>query len=219
MARLTTGLAIPSRSAARPPSLGPSVMKTTAPGPARPTSSRPRQATPDRDGTEQRQEALISLLRALLELTLFPQEASLPAKRLPISSVLLPLNPDGWSTFTLVHANQPLLAGTLDASGRALANLSVPPGLPLSVAGLTLNHAYILFNGIIQAVLASDAQPLALVLQGGADPGGPALARGSHSMSGPVGRASSYSPSRIAMALSAPSKSSRSSSSARKSPS
>jgi len=92
--------------------------------------------------------------------------ASGTAPGLPINSVVLPLNPDGWSTFSLAQANQPPFAntlGSLDASGRALASLNVPPGLPASLAGLTLDHAYIVFNGIIQVVLASDAQPLTLV--------------------------------------------------------
>jgi hypothetical protein len=63
-----------------------------------------------------------------------------------VGPVFVALNtPDFYFTFTLNTPNSPFLpdsAGFLDLDGHALAHLILPPGLPASLAGVTVNHAY-----------------------------------------------------------------------------
>ena len=87
---------------------------------------------------------------------------------LPIDGLLLPLNPDSYTTAALLAPNTAPLAsslGTLDAQGVACASFTLPPGLPPGLSGLTLHHAFVvieLLPTLLQVVLASNAVPLTL---------------------------------------------------------
>lgn len=82
-----------------------------------------------------------------------------------VGGVHVPLNPDFWSATTIGHPNSPLLQGTLgslDANGRGVAAIRLPP-LPLpSLHGLSLAHAAVVFdkNGLRTAT-----NPVLLTLQ------------------------------------------------------
>ena len=68
---------------------------------------------------------------------------------LHVGPIVIPLNPDPYFLFTLIHPGMPPLSdsmGILDAGGGALATLSIPPGTDASLAGLTLHHAYIVLG-------------------------------------------------------------------------
>lgn len=76
----------------------------------------------------------------------------------------VPLNADGWLALSAAQANRLPFAGTLgvlDAAGRAGAGLVVPP-LPAALAGLRLDHAFVVapIGGPVQ--MASNAVPLTL---------------------------------------------------------
>lgn len=61
----------------------------------------------------------------------------------------LPLNADAYFAFSVEHPNTPPLVGsqgTLDANGHALAGFALPGGLPPTLAGLHLHHAYAVFD-------------------------------------------------------------------------
>ena len=84
----------------------------------------------------------------------------------PLGSSLLPLNiPDPWFDFTVTYANSPPLLtdtlGLLDSDGHAEAQLALPALSP-SLAGLTLNHAYLVYDQTTVA-FASNAVSLTLV--------------------------------------------------------
>jgi hypothetical protein len=62
----------------------------------------------------------------------------------PVGQFLVPLNPDDWFNVTVSNPDTfPLsgFQGLLDAAGNAVATLTVPAGLPPSLAGLVINHA------------------------------------------------------------------------------
>ena len=64
----------------------------------------------------------------------------------PIDGLLLPLNADAYTITTLIAPNSaPLSAslGTLDASGKATAQFTLPGGLPPAFVGLELDHAFV----------------------------------------------------------------------------
>jgi len=64
---------------------------------------------------------------------------------LPLGALILPLNPDPYLFFTALHPNTfPLSAsaGVLDGRGLATARFTVPPGMPPSLVGLRLHHAF-----------------------------------------------------------------------------
>jgi hypothetical protein len=66
---------------------------------------------------------------------------------LQVGAVVLPLVPDVWFNFTINHPNQAPLVnslGVLDPAGHALAAFAIPPGTEPALAGLTVNHAYLL---------------------------------------------------------------------------
>lgn len=68
---------------------------------------------------------------------------------LTVDGHVLPLNPDPYFLFTAAHANSPILpgfAGTLDSLGRATASLVLPPGAGASIVGVTLHHAYAVYD-------------------------------------------------------------------------
>lgn len=59
----------------------------------------------------------------------------------------MPLNFDAYTQFTVWMPNSSILQnsfGVLDGSGRATCLFNLPAGLPASVVGLTVNHAYAL---------------------------------------------------------------------------
>ena len=71
-----------------------------------------------------------------------------------IGSVHVPLNLDGYTSFTLAFANSPILrasVGLLDANGRASADFLAYPQIPASLLDTVLfEHAFVLFgkNGL-----------------------------------------------------------------------
>lgn len=68
---------------------------------------------------------------------------------LPFGGVIVPLNQDPYTLLTLNNPNQPPLLngfGTLDGSGWALAQFTLPAGSNPGLAGLTAHHAYITLN-------------------------------------------------------------------------
>lgn len=85
---------------------------------------------------------------------------------IPVDSVVLPLTSDPYFLFTVSNANTPPLTdsfGLLDGSGAATASLTVPAGLPASFVGLTLHHAFLVFDALsLTAELASNALALQL---------------------------------------------------------
>ncbi|MEM7199158.1 MAG: hypothetical protein AAF628_02765 [Planctomycetota bacterium] len=83
----------------------------------------------------------------------------------PIPPIELPLVPDGYFAFTFSQPGTPPLGntfGTLDAQGRAVATFSIPGGLTNLLIGITLHHAYVVFDGSLNPVFASNAVPLVL---------------------------------------------------------
>jgi hypothetical protein len=75
------------------------------------------------------------------------------------------LNPDAWFDFTLQFPNVPPLAntlGVLDAAGSATATLTVPTGLPPSLAGVVVNHVV----GVVTpgGIVVGISQPTSLTL-------------------------------------------------------
>ena len=83
-----------------------------------------------------------------------------------LSNLLVPLNYDLWTLATFQSANSTLLKsfrGTLNANGRATAVLTVPTGQPTSLAGLTLHHAFVVYNSSSVFFMASNPMPMTLV--------------------------------------------------------
>ena len=81
-----------------------------------------------------------------------------------LNGVHIPLNYDHYTDFTIGFVNSPVLKnfrGTLDGSGSAQASFNVPPNLPPAV-GLTVHHAYIVFNNSGTFFMASNPVPLHL---------------------------------------------------------
>lgn len=81
----------------------------------------------------------------------------------PIDGVVVPLNFDAWTLYTLTQPNIGALnqtLGLLDGSGQANANLIVPA--LASLAGVQLQHAYIVTNGLT-VLDASNAVSISLV--------------------------------------------------------
>jgi len=92
--------------------------------------------------------------------------ASGTAPGLPLGPGLtLPLNLDPYFQFTLSNPNA-LIAGALgllDADGRASATFVVPAGADPSLAGLTLRHAFAVFDLAAVATFASNALPVSFL--------------------------------------------------------
>lgn len=90
------------------------------------------------------------------------------APGIPLGSVLLPLNPDGYFDFTAGSPNAgPLVntVGNFPGSLQANAQLVLPAGLPPSLIGVTLSHAYFTFDfGLGAFTFASPAVAVNLVL-------------------------------------------------------
>lgn len=68
----------------------------------------------------------------------------------PIGPLLrMPLNVDQWTVLTLINGNGPFFPGfqgVLDAQARATACINLPAQLPISLVGLTLDHAFLLYD-------------------------------------------------------------------------
>lgn len=63
----------------------------------------------------------------------------------PFGGAILPINPDAYTNFGLVHLNLPPYTdtlGLLDAQGTSTATLSLPPGSPAALVGATLHHTW-----------------------------------------------------------------------------
>ena len=80
---------------------------------------------------------------------------------------VLPLNAinDPWFRLTMLNPNTPVLAttlGTLDANGRATAQLTLPAGTPSILAGWTLDHAFVLYDPVQRFFAASNSVPMTL---------------------------------------------------------
>jgi len=86
---------------------------------------------------------------------------------IPLGTVTLPLNPDPYFSFTLANMNSaalPNTLGLLDVTGGATASLVIPPATDVSLAGITLRHAYATIDGLSFAG-ASNAIDVRLVTE------------------------------------------------------
>ena len=90
----------------------------------------------------------------------------------PVNGQLLPLNFDSYFLHTLLHTNSPPLGnsfGILSSAspgpgGMANATFTLPPGLSPTLVGLTVHHAFVVFDwGTGAVTLASNAVPVDLV--------------------------------------------------------
>lgn len=91
--------------------------------------------------------------------------ASGTAPGTPIGALLVPLNIDFYTDFTLQNANVgPFVDtfSTLDADGRGHAQIVIPPGL-VGLAGIVVHHAYGVIDIGGNLVFASEAQSLELI--------------------------------------------------------
>ena len=82
-----------------------------------------------------------------------------------VDGLNLPLNVDGFFTYLLNFPNAAPYSGSLgflNGFGVGSTTINVPPGSFPSLAGLTLNHAFVVHNGI-NVVLTSNAQSLTLL--------------------------------------------------------
>ena len=69
---------------------------------------------------------------------------------LPFKGALIPLSVDAYFRFSLRQSNTTSFQntfGTLNGLGRANAQVTLPAGLPVSLAGLKLHHAFLVFEG------------------------------------------------------------------------
>lgn len=81
-----------------------------------------------------------------------------------VNGFVVPLNHDSYTTYTLVHLNAgPLLpsVGILDGQGQAGAALTIPAGTGPGLAGVTVNHAYVLLTPNLE--FASNSASLTLI--------------------------------------------------------
>ena len=70
------------------------------------------------------------------------------APGIAVGSLTVPLNPDAYTDLTLQDPAAPIytgFAGLLDAFGNAAAQVTLPPGSPPALVGLTFHHAFVLF--------------------------------------------------------------------------
>lgn len=87
-----------------------------------------------------------------------------PGLRLGV--VTLPLNPDAWFGFTAGHPEAVIVRARrlLDPGGRGVARLQLPRGLPLSLAGTRMDHAFLVVGlSPLSFRAASNPVPLTLV--------------------------------------------------------
>jgi hypothetical protein len=79
-------------------------------------------------------------------------------------NVLIPLNPDSYTNYTLTNINVgPLLPslGVLDGQGKATASLALPAGASPGLVGLTAHHAYVLLTPNLE--FASNSASVTLI--------------------------------------------------------
>lgn len=79
--------------------------------------------------------------------------------------VLVPLNPDTFTLITLTYPNVGPFGstlGTLDASGRALSTITIPPASP--GAGLTIHWSYLALDNLLNPTLAGQSEKLIATL-------------------------------------------------------
>ena len=85
----------------------------------------------------------------------------------PIGPLLLPLNFDAYTTYTLTHPNSPILMnslGVLDGNGDATCTFDIPAGLAVGPLPLTANHAFLIVNlASASASFASNSSTARLV--------------------------------------------------------
>lgn len=83
-----------------------------------------------------------------------------------LGSLLLPLNVDAYTQWSFDYPNTAPLAGSLgvlSTQGSASATLTMPPGLPASLVGLSAHHAYLVHDPGTGAITAtSNAVPVVL---------------------------------------------------------
>ena len=95
--------------------------------------------------------------------------ASGTAPGTPIDGVVLPLNTDLYTVFSLQHSNSALLTNTfgfLDAAGKTTASFNIPGLTDPSLAGVTLHHAALAFNFVPGVTLRAEyaSNPVAVQL-------------------------------------------------------
>ena len=94
--------------------------------------------------------------------------ASGTAPAVGIDGLELPLVPDVYTSLSVSSAGTGIFAGTLgvlDPLGRGAAEIRLPPGTSLALAGTTLHHAFLVvdLDGTLGVSLISNAEPLFLV--------------------------------------------------------
>lgn len=85
------------------------------------------------------------------------------AVSVPVGHVEMALFPDAYFLWTLANANSGNLVDSQDflgSTGKGEARIVVPSGLPASLAGATLHHAYLAFDELGGAIFASHSVPL-----------------------------------------------------------
>jgi hypothetical protein len=87
----------------------------------------------------------------------------------PYTGQVIPLNPDGYTIFTLLNPNTPPLSGSggiLNSLGQATTVLTVPPGSDPALIGLTFHHAGVvieLLGGFFVVTDVTVAAPVTLL--------------------------------------------------------
>ncbi|QDU68691.1 hypothetical protein [Engelhardtia mirabilis] len=84
-----------------------------------------------------------------------------------VDGVLLPLNVDAYTGFTLANPGfAPLIGGlgSLDAEGKGTAQFALPSGVSLSLVGTVVNHAFFVVGGSQSLVFASNPIPITFTL-------------------------------------------------------
>jgi hypothetical protein len=80
----------------------------------------------------------------------------------PIGLFVVPLNLDFYTDYTIQSANVPPFVNTfnaLNAEGRALAQVVIPPAVP-GITGVVVHHAYVVLDAFNNLVFASEAARL-----------------------------------------------------------
>jgi hypothetical protein len=76
----------------------------------------------------------------------------------------LPLNLDAYTEITIFSGRPPIwngFLGVLDGEGAASASFQLPPGLP-PLAGVTMHHAFLVFDQALKVHMTSNAVPVTL---------------------------------------------------------
>ena len=100
----------------------------------------------------------------LLYLTLGSASGTSPG--LPAGTGTLPLNLDAYLLFTLNNTNSGILSNsfnTLDLDGKGFPAFNLPAGSNPSLAGTTINHAYVVLDLTLTIFKVSTAEPVLLI--------------------------------------------------------